>query len=350
VQTQKMQTNNDKEFWADSLRVFATVAVILLHVSAPIVYLYGTVSRFDWWVGNIVDSAMRCCVPLFLMLTGALILPKTYELGDFLKKRLSRILFPFIFYSVIYILCDLAVKWHRGVDLSIFELLGYIGIALKSGASYHLWYIYLIIGIYLFIPIISKWIVNSTKNEIIYYLVIWFVVTVISLPFLSKFKPAIELTYFSGFLGYPVLGYFLTTHCTDKKNLFYPLLLFIIGFVITIFGTYFLTTNKGQLDESFYVYLDPNVMACAIGVFLFFKQTNFSGKYFKNQIQFISKYSYGIYLAHVLVLAALTRIGMLWSFISPIIGIPVTTILCLTISSIICYILNKIPYGNYISG
>jgi surface polysaccharide O-acyltransferase-like enzyme len=345
-----MKTNNNKEFWADNLRAFATVSVILLHVSAPILYLYGSISKYDWWVGNIVDSSVRYCVPIFLMLTGALILPRTYELGDFLKKRISRILLPFIFWSFVYIIYNLITNWQNGIDISSFELIKYIIISFKHGASYHLWYVYTIIGIYLFIPIISKWIVNSTKNEITYYIIVWFIVILINLPLIIKVKPDVDLSYFSGFLGYPILGYLLTIKFIDNKTKLYPLLLFIIGISITIFGTYLLTKNKGQFYGGFYSYVSPNVIIASTGVFLFFRHSNFRSKCFTNLIKFISKYSYGIYLAHVFVLILLSKIGISWSFINPIIGIPLTTISCLSISSIIIYIINKSPYGTYISG
>jgi len=56
---------NENILWIDSLRIFATFSVILLHVAATILYQYGSISNFNWWVGNIYDSSVRFCVPLF---------------------------------------------------------------------------------------------------------------------------------------------------------------------------------------------------------------------------------------------------------------------------------------------
>jgi surface polysaccharide O-acyltransferase-like enzyme len=345
-----MHINENKEFWLNDLRAYATIAVVLLHITAPVVYKFGTVSKLDWWVGNIIDSTTRFCVPIFLMLTGALILPKKYELGDFLKKRILRILPPFLFWSIIYILYNFPSEYPKGVDLTIIGSIKYIIMSFKNGASYHLWYVYMIIGIYLFIPIISKWIINSTKNEITYYVLIWFIVILINLPFFIKSKPNIDLTYFSGFLGYPILGYLLTVKIPDNKLKLYPHLSFILGTSITIIGTYLLTKNKGQFISDFYSFLSPNVIIASIGIFLFFKQSNFKNRFLTAMTNFISTYSYGIYLAHIFVLNLLLKVGISWTFINPIIGILLTTLLCLTISSIIIYIINKIPYGRYISG
>lgn len=335
--------------WAVDLRAFATVSVILLHVSAPILSRYGTISDRDWWLANVVDSSVRFCVPVFLMLTGALILPRTYELGDFLKKRVSRIVLPFTFWSFIYILYDLIFN-RKEIGLVNVEVYKYILGQFKTGASYHLWYIYMIIGMYLFIPLIHKWIVNSTKKEISYYIVIWFMVMFISLPLFNKIKPAIDLSYFSGFLGYPILGYFLTTKFTCKKIKLLSVVLFLSGASITIIATYVLTKQHGRFNGDFYSFLSPNVIIASIGVFLFFSHSNFENKWITNPIKFISKYSYGIYLAHVFVLTRLSELGISWAFVNPVIGIPVTTILCLTISSFIIYLINRSAYGSYISG
>lgn len=339
----------EKVFWADDLRAFATIAVILLHVSAPVVSRYGVVSNRDWWLANVIDSSARFCVPVFLMLTGALILPRTYEIADFLKKRFSRIVLPFVFWSFVYILYNLSTK-RLGASLDAVGLSKYILIQLKNGASYHLWYIYMICGIYLFIPIVSKWIVNSTKNEISYYIVIWFIAILINLPFLIGIKPKLDLSYFSGFLGYPILGYLLTIRFTDKRVKFVFLLLFLAGILVTVLGTYLVTKHNGRFDGGFYSFLSPNVIITSIGLFLFLKHSDFKNGWFTNVRRFISKYSYGIYLSHVFVITLLSKIGISWLFISPVVGIPVTAALCLIISSLITYLINKCGYGRYISG
>ena len=67
-------------------------------------------------------------------------------------------------------------------------------------------------------------------------------------------------------------------------------------------------------------------------------------------IRFVSKYSYGIYLSHVLVLTILAKKGINSYAYQPIIGIPLTTLCCFFISLLVIFILNKIPFGKYVSG
>jgi len=340
--------NKNNLIWADQLRVLATVSVLLLHVSAPILYQYGKISITYWWIGNVFDSAVRFCVPVFLMLSGALILPKYKELNDFIRKRFSRIFLPFLFWSIIYLANNILTKWHEGNLMHGEELSNYLLIQFKKGTSYHLWYIYMIIGLYLFFPIISKWISNASRNEVVYFILIWFGILLMNLPFMKIYLPQIDFAYFSGYIGYPILGYYLSQ--LPKKSLYRNIsfALFFIGILITIFATYAMTKRTGIYYPQYYNFLSPNVLISSIGVFLFIFNSNFQN--INPIISSISKYSYGIYLSHVFVLFYLSKSGINWTFVHPLIGIPFTTFLGLSFSLLITIVLNKIPYGKYISG
>lgn len=345
--------NQEKIYWADNLRVLATVSVIILHVSADVLYLYGSISKLYWWAGNLYDSLVRFSVPMFLMLTGALMFRKNYELKDFLKRKFMRIIIPFLFWSLIYLIYNLKTEIYKEGQMTLYSILKWVFIQLKTGSSYHLWYIYMIIGIYLFIPIIGKWIRNSTEKEILYFLFIWLFVTLLNQPYVVvlNIKPNIDFTYFSGYIGYLVLGFYLSikqfnSNIINKASIG----LIIFGASITVLGTYFFTVADGKFSEVFFGYLSPNILIFSIGIFLLFKNYNYSNTKTASFTRFVSKYSYGIYLVHVLVLTELAKKGINCYTVSPIIGIPLTTIICLIISGIIIYTVHKIPFGKYISG
>ncbi|MFQ3575547.1 MAG: acyltransferase family protein [Cytophagales bacterium] len=333
----------------DSLRVMATISVVFLHVAAGVLYHYGSISNLDWWIGNIYDGSVRFCVPIFLMISGSLMFSKNYESeGEFLKKRVLRILLPFLFWSMIYIMVSLIQKFIHGEYLSLIEVLKFILLELRNGACFHLWYIYMIFGLYLFFPIIGKWLQHSKNNGIKYFLGIWLLTVFINMPYVNKLMPIIDLSYFSGYIGFPILGYYLNNISLnfEKKKLIY-VLMFLTGTLITIFGTYLATFYKGSFYEGFYSYLSPNVILASVGVFLLFKD------FFKlnsKVILFLSKYSYGTYLIHILVLSVLSKIGLNYAFITPLIGIPLISVLCFVLSTLIIWGLNKLPFGKYISG
>ena len=212
-------TEKNDTSWLDNLRVVATIAVVLLHVVAPFALKFGQINKVDWWLANSIDSLVRFCVPVFVMLTGALLLPRTHTLESYLKKRVVRIILPFLFWSAVYI----AHYFSRLPETFVFttsSVSQIIGNKLLYGASYHLWYIYMIIGIYLILPIISTWIRNASEKEIIYFLVLWLFSVIISNSFFKEYVPDFNLKYFSGFIGYLVLGYYLSTKNINKINAF----------------------------------------------------------------------------------------------------------------------------------
>lgn len=341
----------NKIIWTNNLRFLATVSVILLHVSGQILIQYGTVSNFVWWVGNFYDSAVRFCVPVFVMLTGALLLPKTYELNDFLKKRFLRIILPFLFWSLVYILFNYYVKLPQNHQMAPLETVTWGLDLLRSGSSPHLWYIYMIIGIYLITPIISKWVQNCKENEILYFLIIWLFALIMNQPIFERYITDVDFSYFSDFIGYLVLGYYLSvkTFRYSKRTIaITSILMVFIGVVVTMMGTYYLTNIDGKFNQYFYGYMTLNTLLVSMGVFVFFKNGNTSTS--SKIIDFISKYSYGIYLVHVLVLFYLSKYGIDFSLMNPIFSIPLVTLLCLLLSTLIIYVVNKLPYGKYISG
>jgi len=280
-------------------------------------------------------------------------LPKNYEIGDFFKKKFLRLIPPLAFWSLVYIIFSLSVRIIiYGDKITLLEIAQYVLISIQKGSAVHLWYVYMIIGIYLFIPIIGKWARNCSEKEILYFLIIWLFTLFLNQPIISKFKPGIDLTYFTGYLGYLILGYYLSTKSfkNQKKINIISILFIVIGFVITAFGTYFESYYKGVHSENFYSYLTPNVFILSIGIFIFFKNKISSDIKHSKIRNFINKYSYGIYLSHILILSFLYKIGIKWILINPIIGIPFTTLIGLVISGGVVFYMNKLPFGKYISG
>jgi surface polysaccharide O-acyltransferase-like enzyme len=89
--------------WINNLRLIAMFAVIVLHTASPLLFAYKGTSLQGWLVGDIYNALVRFAVPVFVMITGALLFHREYELGDFLKKRIGRLILPFFFWSLVYI-------------------------------------------------------------------------------------------------------------------------------------------------------------------------------------------------------------------------------------------------------
>ncbi|WP_243347064.1 acyltransferase [Parabacteroides sp. FAFU027] len=347
-----MQTR-PKLIWADNLRAIATIAVITLHASSGLLLQFGKVPDSYWEIGCFYNGLGRFAVPVFVMLSGALLLDRELPVKDFLKKRFSRILYPFLFWSLIYIAVSLYYKSLHGHHLNWSNVPAWIGKLLINGSSYHFWYIYMILGLYLFIPVLGKWIRNCPRKEMYYFLAIWFVVQFLNTPYLIEYKPKLRLDYFADYPGYLVLGYLLSKasfhRIKHKSFVFLSLSIALLAFAVcmAIYDKY----HPGHRAGDWFSPTAPNVILLASSVFLFFKSLHIRNTIIVSVLAFISRYSYGIFLVHVLVLSRMANWFQIhWNFTHPVIAIPVTAIVCLILSATLIFLLRKIPGLKTLAG
>lgn len=341
-----------KKEWIANLRVTATISVILLHVASTVLYKYSQVPISHWWIGNIYDSIVRFSVPMFLMITGALLLGKQHSYPLFLKKTVVRILFPFVFWTAIYIIYNFMEPPQFFGKLETQTNFDWVIQQIRDGSSYHLWYVYMLIGLYITIPLLNKLIIGVKKKYLLLFLIVWVIFITFSTSKNSAYNFEWNLWYILGYLGYLVLGYYLSIINTKHKIVtILAGVVFFIGIFITAYGTFYFTEMDGAFHKLYYAYLTPNVLLMTASLFVLMKNVdiNLSGVLKKTR-DLIDKHSYGIYLSHILVLNYLTMYGVEWDLFHPIIGIPLTTISTLSIAVTIVYLINKIPFAKYISG
>ncbi|ANW96309.1 hypothetical protein AXE80_08470 [Wenyingzhuangia fucanilytica] len=335
----------NNKIWIDYLRVVSTLAVIIIHVSA-IGVMTLNINTPDWLIANFYDSLSRFCVPIFFMISGALLLNKDYELKNFLRKRTIRIIPPLLFWSTVYFTFN-----NKKYLLGEFEFIAFLQKITRSflyGSEYHLHFVYILLGFYLSVPILRQWIKKSSTTYIVYFLSIWFFSILYRIPSIVIYLPKIDITNFSGYLGYMVLGHFLFN--TNFKGKYRYLLLFMASVGITVLGTYYFSLRQGVFYEYFYDYLSINIIIASSSFFLFFKNKKISVKGLDNIVSIISKYSFGIYLVHALVLKLLVNLNIDMFIVTPVLSIPIVSILCLIISLGVIVFVNKLPFGKYISG
>ena len=334
--------NESKNYYGISLlRIVATLSVIIIHVSAPLVVEFGKISNFDWNVANFYDSISRYAVPVFFMISGSLLLGKAFDIKDFLKNRLGKIIPPFLFWSLFYSLTNRYVYSNEIFDITkIIRDVFY-------GSEYHLWFVFALIGVYLITPIIQKWIKFSEKKDVLYFLIIWVITLFLTIPGAAIYFPKINFTYFSGFLGYFILGYYLKTYVKNNNLISYSLI--FIGLAITIFGSYYMTKKNGVFYDYFYEYLCLNALMVSIGVFMLFNAIGDVSDKVKPLISKLDICSFGIYLIHPFILDSFKSIGVFNYTINPIIDILLISLSCFFLSFIIIYIIKKIKFGHLIA-
>ena len=328
----------DREKWIDWMRVAACLMVMVVHSTEPF-YLGGEGSRIltegDAYWASFFDTFVRACVPLFVVASSYLQFPLHYSTGEFLRRRALRVLVPFLCWTIVY-----ALVWGEPVENFRSLLLNF------NYAAGHLWFVYMLVGIYLLMPMLSPWAERVGKRELQFYLLLCFVTTLI--PFVRALAadgaaPVIYgptgipnralyplwgeaswntyglFYYLSGFIGYLLLGLYLRRFVGNLswgKTLAVALPAWLAGFAICFGGFIVMVMNDagGQFPiegptglaaawETTWINDTAGVFLMTIGWILVFRKINAGGWFYRTVLLPISKASYGMYLCHMIALA-----------------------------------------------
>jgi surface polysaccharide O-acyltransferase-like enzyme len=155
----------------DLIRTIAIVGVIALHAANETIIPQAMTQTeiWRWWMVNIYQTVGRTGVPLFVMLTGALLLQpsKIETLNVFFKKRWIRIGLPFLFWGTIYFAWD---YFADNVSLTS----SFIAQGILSGPYFQFWYLYMLVGLYLFTPILRVVVAHVDRGTFKYFFLVWF--------------------------------------------------------------------------------------------------------------------------------------------------------------------------------
>lgn len=336
-----------REIWIDWLRVAACFMVFVVHATEPF-YLGGEGSlildKTDAFWSSFFDSFVRSCVPLFVIASSYLQFPAHYSTMEFFKRRAVRILIPFIIWTLVY-----ALLWGEPVENLKNLVLNF------NYAAGHLWFVYMLLGVYLLMPLLSPWAEKVEKKELQIYLGIWLFTTIIplirdyasggattviygpsGLPRQALFPLWGEASwnaygtfyYFSGFIGYLLIGLYFRKFVGEIswfKTLAIAAPCYLGGFAIS-FGGFLrrvyesgngLFPANGLVDkavwwETTWCNDTLGVALMAIAWILFFKKIKSEGCIYKKVLLPVSQASYGMYLMHLLILVPVFGVFRNW--------------------------------------
>lgn len=269
----------------DALRLFACIAVVILHVSAVYIYQYNHIQFKEWHLANLVDSSVRWCVPVFVMLSGCLnINARAVNASEYWRRRFGRLIPIIAAWSAVYIL-------YSGVNN--FDV---IFARLLAGVPYyHLYFLFLIAGLYLFTPIFARYAIMIDDETLKKTAILCLIVA--SLASLINQQKMNLLTWFLPFIGYYLIGRSL---CHNPIPMRLALIGLITSIIFTTIGTWLLVDRygAGKLGLYFYNYLSPPVIIMSLCIFSVFQQIEFKEMTF---IKYLSSLTLGVYLIHVMV-------------------------------------------------
>ena len=286
----------------DLLKAVAIFCMIMLHVTAE--GIKGFELGSDLWCNSVwVNACTRWCVPVFVMISGALALnpQKETSLKKLWGKSILRLVIAFFFWSFMYCL-------YRQIIGSFDNPKSFVMFFFKG--EHHLWFISMIIVLYALTPALK--LIAANRKVLTYTVAVAFALMVISgynntiMIWGEVFSPLTNnISLNLGYIGYYLLGYLLATTKIKPSTTAILVGAGVVGLVITGFGTVFLTDRYDHLTMMTNN-LSLNVLLMAVGVFVAGKAlgTALEGKlpaWCEKLITFLGNLSLGAYMVHVLV-------------------------------------------------
>jgi surface polysaccharide O-acyltransferase-like enzyme len=287
-------------------------------------------------------------VPVFLLISGSLLLDEKKEvIPKKIFSKIKNILFLLIFWSILY----------SGIFNIILPFLLHRPISLKSfildflNGHYHMWYLFVIIGLYLITPYLRSFTSRKNKDLVLAFINISLLMQFM-IPALEALEPYYSYTsffityidkfylqFFCGYTAYYLAGwYLLHIGISRKRN---ELILYVVGLVSLAITILWVQVTKDYSNA--YSNLNIFIFFYSTAAFYFIKNLKFSGQNFIAFITTVSKLSFGMYIIHPLLL----EIGIMQRVSSNIISsafinIILTWFVTFAASLLICIILSKI--------
>lgn len=324
----------------DTARIIAVMCVLMIHVAMNFVEFDINTSSF--LCGNIFDSLARAGVPLFVMVSGALMLDEEKQLSTkiIFTKYIWNIIWLFFvwscFYTIIYI-----VKCFFDS-----EPINFKGVVLKIvSGEFHMWYLIMIIGLYMIVPILRLFAKKENSKLIVYAIMISLFFQFLSTFFSSMTgivgifqKVTTQLARFEfEFIGtyatYFITGWYISNVGVKYKKSIYFLSAFA---AVAIIGIVQIT---GEYQD---VYQNSNLLVYiySVGIFTFIDDVC-RGKCSGHLIANLSNLAFGVYIIHIFVLHIS---NLIFNNVEiTILSIVIKYIFVTSVSFFGSYILSKMP-------
>lgn len=281
---------NSRNLSLDLSRTVAILLVAVLHAWS----MLDINNESYGWIFYVYRSIVHCGVPLFVMVSGALLLQKPCDVKQFFAKRFARVLVPFLFWTIpVYII---GVLTHRYNDILSFgdACLYFFPYLLQNDIQMYQWFVHMIMILYLLTPLLQRALTLSSKHLVLAYLAGWALVLI-----LRYLYPAIyALRYVSPlfyFLGIYIAGYYIHRYISNNNRVW-------IGAGIAWIA---LCTINIALKTR-YSCVDAFATLC---LFAFLSKMPISQRTaIRTSILSMSRYSYTMYLIHVPLISALYQL------------------------------------------
>ena len=336
-----MKKSSPRLVWPDVIRTLAISLIIMYHIPSSSYWTVANYSPQEPLIGHLYYALAGIGVPLFILLSGALILPKKESLKTLYTHRLPRVIRPWIFWGALYLLWQLYLDptLIQG-DLKSFTYQSFVG---------GFWFVPMIIGLYLLIPLFRPFTQKADRVQYLNLGLLWFVLISL-LPFLG-YAFDLKLFQYTIPLAIAFSGYFLLGPQLTKSKLTSRVVL--ITFFLTWFLAFVFRLAEARQQIGYLpwwqTFFTPMVVIMSLSIFVALYKSQWVNSLQGNLRQLfllIATYSYGIFLSHsLLIQVAHHYIGdFSLHFLHPVISIPLEITLIGTASFVTVYILSRLPF------
>jgi surface polysaccharide O-acyltransferase-like enzyme len=324
--------------------------VVFLHTTLSVVGHFTEVPTSHWWQIAVLDIWFLPAVPLFVMISGALLLsPKDEPMGEFYRKRFIRVVPPALFYFFIYGWWSVTSSYDTDVKSVLIKTFVY-------GQPYkHLYFVFVILGLYAITPYLRKFIKTLSKKEFGWLLILLFGLTAYwdvsttwvtrSFPSTHLFAPSLWVPY----LGYYLAGFYIHQHVRLHTKQ-WGLYLFIGTTLVIVLAEYLLAKTFGQSPRGLMArnYHGPLIILQSVSLFSWF--TTLTNLKVRSWIRGLAGSAFGVYLVHQILLDLVISFFALspLSLTAPIIMLIGGGIL--VVSFVLTFLLSKVPFFGRLSG
>ncbi len=317
------------EVWLDAVRIAAILGVIVLHACAPLTWNFD--QRATWWVGNVFNSAARWCVPVFIMVSGALLLDPSRPGGTatFYRKRLARIGLPLLAWTLVYF------AWVELRSDSPPSLAGDVMGVVQGRPYYHLWFLYMLVGLYLVTPVLRRFTAAATRRELQLVVAVLLALGVADafFRFVLHVGQPNALTLFVPYVGYYLGGFLIRRYERPRRqDIPWLLALFVAALAATALANFlFYQVREPSAGDYMADYLSPTTAIASFALFGLFAAIIGDGWSLRHGrvarvITFGGVASFGVYLIHPMILEAVPSL-LGWHLADGVPAAPVVTLL-----------------------
>lgn len=334
----------ERIFFYDFLRVVACLMIVIVHSPASKTpYIYNNYFA-------IITYTMMAGVALFFMLSGALLLPSQLSPKDFFKRRLSKVVGPIVFWTVVYAIYQYFVD---GVSLKQLGL-EILGMPFSNQGASELWFMYTLLGLYVITPVVSSFIMKAKREDMELYLLIWGFSLFIPYLKLVWCVPASGIfTYVSGYVGFFFLGSYLHRFYNDSiffRHANFVIVISVLLWVLPMIVIKYFDVNGGELMD---VCAFP-LAALTVAIYLIVKKLNVercdkTSLFYKGVVS-ISTLSFGIYLSHAYLCK---RFLHNWDWMMEqhiIVELIVSVSISFLVAWLFAWLISKLKWSKYIIG